>query len=150
MVNAATFIKQWESCRLTAYQDVAGIWTVGWGQTGYNIYQGVTVTQQQADQWLSDNINEIEQEVLNLVTVSLNQNQLSALDSFVYNVGIEAFTDSTMLKLLNLDDFANAADQFLIWDHGGGKVITGLENRRIAEKALFLTPIDNNQDTANT
>ncbi|WP_312069487.1 lysozyme, partial [Acinetobacter sp.] len=76
--------------------------------------------------------------VNNLVKVPLSQNQFDALVSLTYNIGSTAFKNSTLLKKLNAKDYAGAADQFLRWNKGGGKVLKGLVRRREAERALFL------------
>jgi GH24 family phage-related lysozyme (muramidase) len=70
----------------------------------------------------------------------MNENQLSAVISFVYNVGIGAYHDSTLLKLLNQGDVQDAADQFMKWNKAGGQPLKGLTNRRSAERDLFLKP----------
>ena len=73
-----------------------------------------------------------------LVTAPLTDNQFSALSSFVFNVGGDAFESSTMLKLLNQKDYKDAAAQFPKWNHAGGKPLPGLTQRRKAEQKLFL------------
>jgi hypothetical protein len=73
-----------------------------------------------------------------VVKVPLTQNQFDALVSLVYNIGQTAFSNSTLLKKLNAKDYQGAADQFLRWNKGGGKVMKGLVRRREAERALFL------------
>ncbi len=78
---------------------------------------------------------------LRLVKVALSQNQWDALMSFVYNLGAANLASSTLLKLLkllNADDYAGAADQFTRWNKAGGQVLSGLTKRRNAERAMFL------------
>ena len=77
--------------------------------------------------------------VLAYSRVPLNENQIDALTSFVYNVGQNAFANSTLLRKLNDGDFNGAADEFMKWIHAGGKVVQGLVNRRATEKELFLS-----------
>jgi lysozyme len=72
------------------------------------------------------------------VTVPLSQNQFDALVSLAYNIGTNAFKTSTLVKYLNALDFKAAADEFLKWNRGGGKVMKGLVRRRETERALFL------------
>lgn len=138
-------IKEYEGCYLTAYKCPAGVWTIGYGTTepinGKPISQGMTITQQQADDLLKTNLKTYEKAINDYTKVSLNQNQFDALVSFTYNVGCNAYRNSTLLKLLNKGDFDGAADQFLLWNKGGGKVLPGLVRRREAEKKLFLTPV---------
>ena len=133
-------VKHFEGCRLTAYQDSIGVWTIGWGHT-QGVYQGMTITQAQADQWLGVEYAQFEGKIKNLLKVSVTQNQLGALTCFAYNVGIGNLSSSTLLSLLNSGAPAPAvAAQFSRWNMAGGKVLPGLTNRRAAEANLFLTP----------
>ena len=136
-------IKQFESFRAAPYLCSAGVPTIGYGTTVYP--NGIKVklsdqkiTQQLAETFLQHHVNVIEKDVSKLVKVTLTQNQFDALVSFAYNVGIGAFGDSTLLKLLNAGDIDNASKQFERWNKAGGKVSNGLTRRRNAEKALFL------------
>lgn len=136
-------IKQFESFRAAPYLCSAGVPTIGYGTTVYP--NGIKVklsdqkiTQQLAETFLQHHVNAIEKDVSRLVKVTLSQNQFDALMSFVYNVGLGAFRDSTLLKLLNAGDIDSASKQFERWNKAGGKIVDGLTNRRNAEKALFL------------
>ena len=84
----------------------------------------------------------MEADILKYVKVPLTDNQLSALVSFVYNVGIGAFASSTLLRKLNARDYVGAANELLRWDKGtvNGKkvVLRGLTIRRAKERAVFL------------
>ena len=73
------------------------------------------------------------------MSVSLNENQYSALVDFVYNVGKNIFAASTQLNRLNSGKYSAAANEFLKWVYAGGRRIDGLARRRAAERALFLT-----------
>lgn len=134
-------IKEFEGCRLTAYQDSVGVWTIGYGWTrpvdGKPIESGMTIDQATADRLLKTGLVGYENDVLNLVKVKLTQNQFDALVSFTYNLGAHALSTSTLLKKLNAGDYSGAADEFLRWDKAGGKVLPGLVKRREAEKQLF-------------
>lgn len=144
--NGVDVIKHFEDCRLTAYQCSAGVWTIGWGHTGKSVKQGLVWTQQQADAALSDDLRQFERDVNSLVKVPLTQGQFDALVSFAYNVGsdididniAEGLGDSTLLRNVNTQRFAPAADEFLKWDKSRGKTLRGLTRRRYAERALFL------------
>ena len=136
-------IKQFESFRAAPYLCSAGVPTIGYGTTVYP--NGIKVklsdqkiTQQLAETFLQHHVNAIEKDVLSLVKVPLTQNQFDALVSFAYNVGLGAFRDSTLLKLLNSGDIDGTSKQFERWNKAGGKVSNGLTRRRNAEKALFL------------
>ena len=130
-------IKQFEGLRLEAYQCSAGVWTIGWGHTS-GVKQGDKITTEQALDFLRSDLEKFENAINNLVTVKLNQNQYDALVSFVFNIGINAFKQSTMLKFLNNNSFPLAAGQFDRWIKSHGKVLEGLVKRRKAEKELFL------------
>ena len=135
--TAAQFIARWEGCKLTAYQDVVGIWTIGYGRTT-NVHPGDTCTQEQADSWLAEEVETFRRGVRGAVLVPLNDNQLAACTSLAYNIGLAAFRGSTLLRKLNDGDYQGAADQFLVWNKAGGRVVQGLVNRRSAERDLFL------------
>ncbi len=126
-----------EGCKLTAYQDVVGVWTIGYGHTGRDVYQGLTITQNQATALLLQDVQTSADCVNRLVAVSLQQDEFDALVDFVFNVGTGNFSTSTLLRLLNAGDFEGAAGQFERWDKAGGRVIAGLLRRRQAEEALF-------------
>jgi lysozyme len=134
--NGRKFIESNEGCRLTAYQDTKGIWTNGVGNT-HDVVPGSTITQEKADADLESNLGQVEAVMNNpeIVKVPLNQNQYDALADFVFNVGIGAFENSTLLKLLNQSDFLGSANQFLAWVKQ-----PELTPRRNRERALFLTP----------
>lgn len=136
-----SLICQFEGLRLTAYRDMVGVWTIGYGHTGPDVKPGLTITQQQADQLLINDLARFERGVNALVTVKLNQNQFDALVSFAYNLGLGALQNSTLLHLLNDGNYQAAADQFPRWNRAGGNVVAGLARRRYAERELFLTPI---------
>jgi len=130
-------IKQFESCKLIAYQDVRGIWTIGWGTTGPDIIEGIVWTQDQADDRLFQDVQNAVSHVNSLVTVSITQGQFDALSSFAYNVGCGALAGSNLLRLLNAGNPSGASNEFPKWDHANGVVIAGLLRRRLAEQMLF-------------
>lgn len=135
-------IAQFEGCYLQAYLCPANVWTIGIGTTiypnGVKVKKGDKCTLEQAHEYLAHDMIEFEKTVNNSVKVPLSQNQFDALVSLTYNIGSTAFKNSTLLKKLNAKDFTGAADQFLVWNKGGGKVLKGLVRRREAERALFL------------
>lgn len=132
-------IKQWESCVLTAYPDPgtgAAPWTIGWGHTG-GVVPGMTISQEEADELLSEDVGQFEEAVNRLVAVPLSQNQFDALTSFTFNVGEGALERSTLLKKLNNYDMAGAAAQFDRWVKSGETTLLGLVRRRAAERKMF-------------
>ncbi len=136
--NGILFIRQWEGCNLTSYQDGGEVWTMGWGHT-CGVAAGQTITQAQADQLLLDDLQPVESTLNGKVSVPMSQNQFDALASFTFNLGNAALSGSTLLKLLNRADYQGAANEFPKWDHDNGKVVQGLLNRRLAEQSLFLS-----------
>ena len=140
-----TLIKKWEGCKLTAYLDSGGVWTIGYGTTFYpdgtRVKEGDTCTQEQADAWLQGHVNDLVFELLNEVKVTLNANQIKALVCFIYNIGMGAFKKSTMLRLINDGKVLEASEQFIRWNKDNGVVVPGLINRRLDEKKLFNTSV---------
>jgi lysozyme len=130
-------IKSCEGLRLTAYQDSVGVWTIGYGATRA-VVAGMSITLDQAERMLQNDISRFEPSIDALVKVALNQHQWDALMSFVYNLGAGNLASSTLLKLLNAGDYAGAADQFLRWNKAGGNVLSGLTARRSTERQMFL------------
>ena len=135
-------IKEFEGCKLTAYQDSVGVWTIGYGWTqpvdGKPIRAGMTIKQETAERLLKTGLVSYESDVSRLVKVGLTQGQFDALVSFTYNLGARSLSTSTLLRKLNSGDYAGAADEFLRWNKAGGKALNGLTRRREAERALFL------------
>ncbi|MBB6250607.1 lysozyme [Nitrospirillum iridis] len=144
-VNAAgiALTEQSEGLKLTAYLCPAGRLTIGYGHTGPDVTPGMTITQDQAMDLLLQDLATAGTGVMGAVTVPLSDNQYAALTDFVFNLGIGALTQSTLLRLLNQGDHAGAAAQFLVWDkaHVNGQLVAlpGLTARRQKEQALFLT-----------
>lgn len=136
-------IKEFEGCKLTAYQDSVGVWTIGYGWTqpvdGKPIRAGMTIKQETAERLLKTGLVSYEHDVSRLVKVRLKQGEFDALVSFTYNLGARSLSTSTLLRKLNAGDYAGAADEFLCWNKAGGKVLNGLTRRREAERALFLS-----------
>ncbi|HDC4354695.1 MULTISPECIES: lysozyme [Enterobacter cloacae complex] len=141
--KGVALIKEFEGCKLTAYQDSVGVWTIGYGWTqpvdGKPIRAGMTIKQETAERLLKTGLVSYESDVCRLVKVGLTQGQFDALVSFTYNLGARSLSTSTLLRKLNAGDYATAADEFLRWNKAGGKVLNGLTRRREAERALFLS-----------
>jgi lysozyme len=134
-------IKSSEGLRLTAYPDPATgstPWTIGYGSTR-GVLKGMTITAEQAERMLLNDIARFEPELDGLVKVPLSQNQWDALMSFVFNLGSANLASSTLLKFLNAGDYARATDQFSRWNKAAGKEMPGLTKRRAAEQALFMS-----------
>ncbi|WP_439287559.1 lysozyme [Lonepinella sp. BR2904] len=128
-----------EGCRLQAYQDVVGVWTIGYGHTGLvdgkPISKGMMISQEKAREILVKDLARFEKAVNTYVTVPLKQNQFDALVSLAFNIGEGAFSRSTLVRKLNAKDYHGASEQFLAWKNAGGRPV--LLNRRKREKAMF-------------
>ena len=131
---------------LTAYRDVLGIWTIGWGNIsmpdGSRVKEGDKLTQQEADELLSRDAGQKIGKIMTLVRKPLAPNQYAALLSFVYNLGIGAFSGSTLLKKINENPESHEIGaEFNKWIYGraGGKLVTidGLRKRREREWKLY-------------
>lgn len=137
-------IKEFEGCKLAAYQCPAGIWTIGIGSTHYGDGTPVTKsrtlpTEKAAIALLAATIGQYEKAV-NAVDAELTQNEFDALVCLCYNIGAGNFSSSTLVKMLNAgEDKEEVAKQFVRWNKAGGKVMAGLTRRREAEAKLFLS-----------
>lgn len=134
-------IKAWEGCRLTAYRCPSGVLTIGYGHTGSDVTPGKQITQEEADALFDIDINRFAREVENLLPAGLvNCNQFDALVSFAYNVGIRAFSQSTLFKkvYVNPND-PHIGGEFVKWVFSNGEVLPGLLKRRKAEAAHYFS-----------
>lgn len=138
-----SIVKHFEGVRTTAYQDSVGVWTIGYGHTSMagppQVYAGQTITMQQAEDILKADLALFEKGVQAAITSPTNSDQFSAMVSFAFNVGLSALRDSTLLKKHNSRDYSGAADEFLRWVYAGSQKLPGLERRRKAERALYLS-----------
>lgn len=135
-------LKDLEGFRSTAYKDTGGVWTIGYGTTvidGVRVKQGDTISQEAAEYCLDADTAWAQTTVNKAVAAPLTQNQFDSLVCFVYNIGAAAFKTSTMLKLLNMALYKQAADQFKRWIKVNGVDSNGLINRRAREQILFQT-----------
>lgn len=141
-------ITQWEGLVLHAYDDfdppkarrriqpgdvVRGTLTIGHGSTGPHVRPGMEITRAEAEALLRKDLDRFERAVDSLVTVPLNDNQFAALCSFSFNVGVEAFKRSTLLKKLNAGQYDAVPTELMKWVSSKGKRMPGLVNRRAAE-----------------
>jgi lysozyme len=129
-------IKEFESLELKAYLCPAGVWTIGYGHTK-DVQEGDTCTEEQANEWLREDVRWAEDAVRASVKLPLRQTEFDALVSFVFNVGVTAYMRSTLLQKLRRGDLQGAAQQFGRWTRANGRVLRGLVRRRAAERAMF-------------
>lgn len=128
-------IKNFEGLRLVAYQCEADVWTIGYGHTA-GVYQGMTCTQAQAEQWLLEDVAWAEDAVRHYDgQYHWNQNEFDALTSFAFNLGSGSISQ---LTANGTRDRATIADKMLLYVNAGGAPSDGLKRRRAAERALFL------------
>lgn len=140
---AVDLISESEGLSLVAYKCPAGVLTIGRGETE-GVHPGDTCTQAQADQWLCDDLAGRAQAVRAMCTKAPTPNELGALVSLAYNIGLSALKSSSVLRCHNAADHAGAARAFALWDKAriGGVLqpLPGLTTRRAREAALYLTP----------
>jgi lysozyme len=129
--------KDFEGLRLAAYQDVAGVWTIGYGHVGPEARPGKTITETEAESLLRVDLAGAVRCVNREVTEAISQAQFDAMVDFCFNAGCGSFVKSTLLQKVNLGDFEGAAAQFGLWVHAGGEAVAGLVRRRRAEAELF-------------
>ena len=147
IVNQRTIdlIKKFEGCRLQAYQDSVGVWTIGYGITanagvGIEPRKGMVIPLSEAEDLLKKALTRFSAQVAVLITAKVSNNEFGACVSLAYNIGTTAFAHSTLLRKLNEGDRDGAAAEFKRWNKAGGEVLKGLTTRRAAERDLFVTP----------
>jgi lysozyme len=135
-------IRRFEGFRASAYRDAAGIWTIGFGHTSAagapHVRPGMKISRKEAEQILARDVSVFARGVLELLDVELSDCQFSALVSFAYNVGLENFRKSSVLRAVNDRDFAAVPRRLSLWVKCKGRALPGLVNRRAAEAAMFL------------
>ena len=144
MPSGADLIKRFEGLRLKAYQDVGGVWTVGYGATGSGIDADTVWTHEQAEADLGARLLTLQNQLRACLTVAVEPCQFAALTSLVYNIGLGAFRKSSVLRLLNAGDVEGAAEAFMSWENAAGHVVPGLVRRRALEREVFLDTEDTN------
>jgi lysozyme len=134
-------IKNFEGLRLKVYLDAVGKPTIGYGHLIRPGESFTTITKEQAEALLVNDLMRTENGVAALIKIPINDNQYAALVSFAFNVGVANLKASTLLKKVNNADSAGAAKEWVKWCHAGGQMLPGLLRRREAELALFNTPV---------
>ena len=131
-------IKEFEGLRLKAYKCPGGVWTIGYGHTA-GVKSGKVISEAQAEEYLKADLIAYER-YLNGLGLALNQNQFDALVSFIYNVGTGNFSNSTLLRKVRANPRDNSImDEFLRWVYSKGRVLPGLQRRRLAEMKLYFS-----------
>lgn len=131
------FIIKEEGEVLHAYRCQAGVWTIGVGHTG-GVTQDMKITKEQSRQLLKSDLCRFEKAVNETIKHPLLQHQFDALVSFAFNVGTQAFKNSTLAKKINANaPYNEIREQFLRWNKAGGRVLAGLTSRRKREAKLY-------------
>jgi len=131
-------IKEFEGLRLKAYKCPGGVWTIGYGHTA-GVKPGMGISEAQAEEYLMADLIASEK-YLNDLRLAINQNQFDALISFIYNVGTGNFSRSTLLRKVRANPQDNSImDEFLRWVYSKGRVLPGLQRRRLAEMKLYFS-----------
>lgn len=145
-------LRRWEGLRLAPYRCPAGVPTIGVGATTYPDGRRVTmsdppITDDEALRMLSIECDRYLMAVADMCAVEPSSNELAALSSLAYNIGLDALRKSTAMREHNAGNHEAAGRAMRLWDKAtvGGKLTTlpGLTARRAAESALYLTPDDN-------
>lgn len=137
--KGVSLIKSFEGCRLKSYKCPAGVWTIGYGHTA-GVKEGDTITQEQADEYLRNDLTKYEKAVLSYDSIyHFNQNQFDALVSFTYNCGVGNLKNLTQSGKRTITQISA---KIPLYNKAGGVVLLGLQRRRAAEKELFDTPIN--------
>lgn len=133
--NGINLIKKYEGCRLTAYKALPTevFYTIGYGHYGADVKRGMTITQQQAEEYLKRDLKKFEN-VVDSCNLPLNQNQFDSLVSFAYNCG-----GANLKQLVKNRTLSQIADSMLLYNKANGKTLTGLMKRREEERKLFLS-----------
>lgn len=136
-------IDQFEANKLVAYKDCVGIWTIGRGHTaaaGAPIpVAGMRITPQESDEIFIRDLEKFEAGVSRAIKRPMTQPQFDAFVSLAFNIGVGAFSKSSVVSRFNRGDVNGAAAAFLMWNKAGGRELAGLTRRRKAEMKLFNT-----------
>ena len=148
--NGLKLIQEFENFEAKPYLDSARVWTIGYGSTYYPNGKPVTgrdkpITREYAEtiqrNVIATDFEPVINELLEKEIASgfITQNMYDAIISLAYNIGVNGFKKSSVLRLLKQGDKENAGNAFLLWNKAGGKVLKGLVNRRKKERELFLS-----------
>ncbi|WP_300389606.1 lysozyme [Fusobacterium sp.] len=132
------FIIREEGEKLQAYRCPAGVWTIGVGHTGKDIVPNMKITKEKSRELLKTDLRHFENAVNKTIKVELEQYQFDALVSFAFNVGVNAFSNSTLAKKINAKaPTSEIESEFRKWRRGGGRVLPVLVARREREINLY-------------
>lgn len=131
------FIRDVEGEELTKYRCSAGVPTIGVGHTGPDVKMGMTITKARSDALLVADLARFEKAVVAAIKVPLTQSQFDALVSLAFNIGADAFSKSTLVRVLNGGYYDQVGAQLARWNKVDGQPNRGLTSRRAREAAMF-------------
>ncbi|ONI58641.1 lysozyme [Candidatus Liberibacter solanacearum] len=133
-------VKGFEGLRLTAYRCPAGIWTIGYGHTGNDVFKNLAITEKQANNLLIQDVSKTLVQVFkaSLILENESENRISAIGDFVFNLGVGRYRASTLRKCVDAEDWMDASHEIRKWVFAGGKKLNGLVLRREIEAELLL------------
>ena len=153
--KACEVIRHHEGVRYRPYRCPANLWTIGVGHVMYPEQAKLSMaermnfplrpednrvwTKEEVDGYLRFDLARFERGVAQFCPVPLTQGMFDGLVSFSFNVGLGTLQRSTLRQKLLRGDKAGAAEELLKYCMAGGKILKGLQNRRIAERAMFLS-----------
>ncbi len=133
------FIKKQEGLRTKAYRDAGGILTIGYGHVDPTITENLEIDEVRATELLTIDLVRFVHVVDTSIKVLRTQEQFDAMVSLAFNIGDNAFKNSTLVEVMNRGDVRRAADEFLRWNKVNGRPNDGLTKRRRMERGLFLS-----------
>lgn len=147
VLAGAGTVSYYEGVSNKAYLDPVGIWTICYGET-----KGVNKRDYKTDEEcldsLAEELTEHHKKMVMYIKTPISEKEEAAYLSFTYNVGVGAFSKSTLLKKLNSGDRIGACNQLLRWDKAGGKKLKGLTLRRQSENKLCLEGVQESNETS--
>lgn len=135
-------VSNWEGFEPCAYQDIVGVWTIGYGHTR-TAKPGMCITHAKAKSLLSEELTEYRSGVRKYFsettkTCRMTAKRDAAYTSLAFNIGYDRAGQSTATKRLNKGDIEGGCDALTWWNRAGGRVIRGLVNRRLEERDYCL------------
>lgn len=131
-------IKEEGGIKLKAYKCQAGIWTIGVGHTGKDVKEGKEITKEKAIELLKGDLRRFENVVNKSIKYPIEQHKFDALLSLAFNIGCAAFSNSTVVKKINMGaKMCEVEEAWKMWRKGGGKVLPILVRRREREVKMY-------------
>ena len=137
-LSGAYLVAPWEGKENRVYVDPVGILTSCYGHTGPELKKGQVFTDEQCLNQLAEDLVKHDKQMMRYIRVPLTEKEHAAYLSFTYNLGVGAFSKSTLLKKLNQKEFEAACKELDKWVYAGGKKLNGLVKRRAAEREMCL------------